>query len=87
MLVRGVSFSFESFEDFFGLCFLRSVHTFSRFLKSICSSDFGHAETGNGARKRVVLLTCDNFALTFNVFRFFWIGFSKWFSQSIDNSF
>ena len=35
--------------------FLRSVHTFSCFLKSNWSSDFGHAETGNGAKKRVVL--------------------------------
>ena len=35
--------------------FVRSVHTFSRFLKSNWSSDFGHAETGNGAKKRVVL--------------------------------
>ena len=33
---------------------LRSVHTFSWFLKSNCSSDFSHAETGNGAKKRVV---------------------------------
>ena len=36
------------------LSFLRSVHTFS-FLKSNLSSYFGHAETGNGAKKRVVL--------------------------------
>ena len=35
--------------------FLRSVHTFSWFLKSNWSGDFGHAETGNGAKKRVVL--------------------------------
>ena len=35
--------------------FLRFVHTFSIFLKSNSSSDFGHAETGNGAIKRVVL--------------------------------
>ena len=35
--------------------FLRSVHSFSWFLKSNWSSDFGHAETGNGAKKRVVL--------------------------------
>ena len=32
------------------LCFLRSVHTFSWFLKSNWSCDFGHAETGNGAK-------------------------------------
>ena len=38
-----------------GYVFLRSVHTFSWFLKSNWSSDFGHAETGNGAKKRVVL--------------------------------
>ena len=37
------------------LFFLRSVHTFSWFLKSNWSGDFGHAETGNGAKKRVVL--------------------------------
>ena len=36
--------------------FLRSVHTFSWFLKSNWSGDFGHAETGSGAQKRVVLL-------------------------------
>ena len=35
--------------------FLRSVHTFFCFLKSNWSGDFGHAETGNGAKKRVVL--------------------------------
>ena len=35
--------------------FLRSVYTFSWFLKSNWSSDFGHAETGNGAKTRVVL--------------------------------
>ena len=29
------------------LSFFRSVHTFSCFLKSNWSSDFGHAETGN----------------------------------------
>ena len=34
--------------------FLRSVHTFSWFLKSNWSSDFGHAEAGNGAKKRLV---------------------------------
>ena len=39
-----------------GRClFLRSVHTFSWFLKSNWSSDFDHAETGSGAKKRVVL--------------------------------
>ena len=39
-----------------GRClFLRSVHTFLWFLKSNWNSDFGHAETGNGAKKRVVL--------------------------------
>ena len=35
--------------------FLRSVHKISWFLKSNWSSDFGHAETGSGAKKRVVL--------------------------------
>ena len=35
--------------------FLSSVHTFSGFLKSNWSSDFGHAETGSGAKKQVVL--------------------------------
>ena len=34
--------------------FLISVHTFSWFLKPYLSSDFGHAETGSGAKKRVV---------------------------------
>ena len=33
--------------------FLRSVHTFSWFLKSNWSSDFGHAEIGSGAKKWV----------------------------------
>ena len=37
------------------LSFLRFIHTFSLFLKSNWSSDFGHAETGSGAKKRVVL--------------------------------
>ena len=51
-----MDFHFESFTAFFRLCFfLRSVHTFRIFLKSNWSSDFGHAETGNGAKKRVVL--------------------------------
>ena len=31
--------------------FLRFVHTFSWFLKSNWSSDFGHAETGSGVKK------------------------------------
>ena len=35
--------------------FLRSVHTFSRFLKSNWSRDFGQAERVSGAKKRVVL--------------------------------
>ena len=35
--------------------FLRSVHTFWWFLKSNWSRDFCHAETGNRAKKRVVL--------------------------------
>ena len=47
---------FKEFELYWGaVFFLRSVHTFSWFLKSNWSSDFGHAETGNGAKKRVVL--------------------------------
>ena len=52
-----VSFlQFEEFELYWGaVFFLRSVQTFSSFLKSNWSSDFGHAETGNGAKKRVVL--------------------------------
>ena len=35
--------------------FLRSVHTFSWFLESNWSCDFGYAATGSGAEKRVVL--------------------------------
>ena len=35
--------------------YLRSNHTFSWFLKSNWSSDFRHAETGSGAKERVVL--------------------------------
>ena len=46
-----MDFHFESFPEFFRLCFfLRSLHTFSWFLKSNWSSDFGHAETGNGPK-------------------------------------
>ena len=37
------------------LFFERSVHTFSWFLKSNWSDDFDHAETGSGAKKRMVL--------------------------------
>ena len=37
------------------MVFLRSVHTFSRFLKSNWSSNFDHAETGSGAKKELVL--------------------------------
>ena len=36
------------------VCSLLRSHTFS-YLKSNWSSDFGHAETGSVARKRVVL--------------------------------
>ena len=53
-----VFLQFKEFELYWGAVFfffLRSVHTFSWFLKSNWSSDFGHAETGNGAKKRVVL--------------------------------
>ena len=35
--------------------FLRSVNTFSGCLKSNWSGDIGHAETGSGAKMRVVL--------------------------------
>ena len=42
-------------RTFPAMFFLRSVHTFSWFLKSNWSSDFGHAETENGAKKRVAL--------------------------------
>ena len=34
---------------------VRSVRTFSWFLELNLSSDFGHAETGSGAKNRVVL--------------------------------
>ena len=46
---------FRSYSGNLPAMFLRSVHTFSWFLKSNWSGDFGHAETGNGAKKRVVL--------------------------------
>ena len=49
-----MDFHFESFPEFFWLCFFYDLFTFSRFLKSNWSSDFGHAETGSGAKKRVV---------------------------------
>ena len=60
-----VCLQFKEFELYWGAVFffLRSVHTFSWFLKSNWSSDFGHAETGNGAKKRVVLLREFFFAL------------------------
>ena len=46
----------NEFELYWGaVFFLRSVHTFSSFLNSNCSSDFGHAEIGNVAKKRVVM--------------------------------
>ena len=53
------------------------------------SSDFGHAETGSGAKKRSgFLFTCGNLTLIFTVFFVFWIGFfSKWFYQSIHSPF
>ena len=38
-----------------GALSLWSVHTFSWFLKSNWSSDFGHVETRNGAKEEVVL--------------------------------
>ena len=47
---------FKEFELCWGaVCFLRSVHTLSWFLKSNWCGDFGRAETGSGAEKRVVL--------------------------------
>ena len=47
---------FKEFELYWGaVFFLGSVHTFSWFLKSNWSGDFGHAKTGNGVKKRVVL--------------------------------
>ena len=54
-----------------GRClFLISVHTFSWFLKSNLSSDFGDAETGSGAKKRVVLgrdIFCSNFKVEWEI--------------------
>ena len=51
-----VFLQFKEFELYWGaVFFLISVHTFLWFLKSNWSSDFGHAETGSGAKKRVVL--------------------------------
>ena len=50
-----VLLQFKKFELYWGAVFLRSVHTFSCFLKSNWSSDFGHAETGSGAKKQVIL--------------------------------
>ena len=47
---------FKEFELYWGaIFFLRSVHTISWFFNSNWSSDFGHAGTGSGAKKRVVL--------------------------------
>ena len=54
--IQRIWLQFKEFELYWGaVFFLRSVHTFSLFLKSNWSSDFGHAETGNGAKMRVVL--------------------------------
>ena len=54
---------FNEFELYWGVVFLLwSVQTFSWFLKSNSSSDFGHAEIGKGAKKRVVL-RCEIFSL------------------------
>ena len=43
------------FKNLPALFFLRSVHTFPRFLKSNWSDDFDHAETRGGSEKRVIL--------------------------------
>ena len=54
---------FKEFELYWG-GFLRSVCTLSCFLRSNWSTAFGHAETGSGAKKRVVLrreMFCSNF--------------------------
>ena len=60
---------FKEFELFWGaVFFLRSVHTFLRLLKSNWSSDFGHAETGNGVKK-LVILRRDFFRSNFKVER------------------
>ena len=54
--MRSPLLQFKWFEFVWGaFSVLRSVHTFSLFLRSNCSSDFGHAETGSGVKKRVVL--------------------------------
>ena len=46
-----VFLQFKKFALYWGaVFFLRSVHKFSWFLKSNWSSDFGHAETGSGAK-------------------------------------
>ena len=58
-----IYYNSKNLNCFGALFFLRSVHTFSWFLKSNCSSDFGHAETGSGAKKRFcgVKIFCSNF--------------------------
>ena len=48
------------------LSFLRSVNTFSLFLKSNWNHDFDHAETVSGAKKKVVL-RCDLFCFISDV--------------------
>ena len=89
---------FKEFELYWGaVSFLRSVHTFSWFLKSNWSSDFGHAETGNRVvRKRCLnknslVVFCSHAAISLWFLLFFKfldrIFFSKWFSQSIHSPF
>ena len=41
-------------SNIYKICFLRSVHTYSWFLKSNWRDDFSHAETRSGTKKRVV---------------------------------
>ena len=86
---------FKEIFLFFKIC----SRIFMIFLKSNWSSDFGHAETGNGATKRVLLrrefFPASGFFVHmrqfhFNSYSFSFFGsdfFSKWFSQSIDSSF
>ena len=49
------------FRNSSGFVFLRSVHTFSWFLKSNWSSEFGHAETGRRAKKKASGFVAWNF--------------------------
>ena len=46
---------FKEFELYWGAVFFLKICSYIFMIFENCSSDFGHAETGSGTRKRVVL--------------------------------